>query len=115
MKSKFIAVFQESLKSLQNWLYDHHSHKKRKDSLEERAVLLIFSLELESVLVAVERIHQNSKKWWLCEKLLSENDFEAVLAAFYCYGCGTNVYEAVQEIATDQKDYYKCSSRVIVC
>ena len=25
----------------------HHSHKKRKDSLEARAVLLIFSLELE--------------------------------------------------------------------
>ena len=33
-----------------------HSHKKRKDSLETRAVLLIFSLELE---------HQNSEKWRL--------------------------------------------------
>ena len=41
----------------------HHSHKKRKDSLETRAVLLIFSLELEISGVAVQSIHQNSKKW----------------------------------------------------
>ena len=47
--------------------YDHlpHRHQKRKGSLETRAVLLIFSLELEISGVAVQRIHQNSKKWWL--------------------------------------------------
>ena len=40
----------------------HHSHNKRKDSLETRAVLLIFLLELEIFGVAVQRIHQNEVK-----------------------------------------------------
>ena len=35
----------------------YHSHKKRKDSLETRAVLLIFSLELRISGVAVQGIH----------------------------------------------------------
>ena len=38
---------------------------KRKDSLKTRAVLSIFSLELEISGVAVQSIHQNSKKWQL--------------------------------------------------
>ena len=38
------------------------SHKKRKDSLETRGVLLIFSLELDMSGVVVQSIHQNSKK-----------------------------------------------------
>ena len=42
-----------------------HSHKKRKDSLEARATLLIFSLELEISGVAVQSMHQNSEKWQL--------------------------------------------------
>ena len=45
-----------------------------------RAVLLIFSLELEISGVVVQKIHQNSKK---CRLLHSENDFEAVLANFF--------------------------------
>ena len=60
-----------------------HSHKKRKDSLEMRAVLLIFALEIEISGVVVQKIHQNSKK---CRLLHSENDFEAVLANFF-YDC----------------------------
>ena len=40
-----------------------HSHKKRKDSLETRAVLLTFFLELGISGVAVQSIHQNSEKW----------------------------------------------------
>ena len=50
-----------------------------------------------------------------CEELLSENDFEAVLVTFYCYGHGAKASEAVQKIATDQKKYRKCSSYVIIC
>ena len=38
-----------------------HSHKKRKDSLERRAALLIFLLELEISGMAVQRIHQTVK------------------------------------------------------
>ena len=55
-----------------------HSHKKRKDSLETRAVLLISSLELEISGVAVQRIHQNRRNGGFYEGLLNENDFEAV-------------------------------------
>ena len=40
-----------------------HSDKKRKDSLETRAVLLILLPELEIFGVAVQSIHQNSEKW----------------------------------------------------
>ena len=40
----------------------YHSHKKRKYSLETRAVSLIFSFEIEISQVAVQRIHQNSEK-----------------------------------------------------
>ena len=37
------------------------------------------------------------------------------LSTFCCYDYGTNASEAVQMIATDQKDYHKGSSRIIVC
>ena len=43
----------------------YNRHKKREDSLETRGVLLIFSPELEISGVAVQGIHQNSKKWRL--------------------------------------------------
>ena len=43
----------------------YYSHKKWKGSLETRAVLLIFSLELKKSWVAVQGIHQNNEKWWL--------------------------------------------------
>ena len=51
----------------------------------------------------------------VCEELLSENDFEAVLATFCCYDHGTKASEAVQKIAKDQKEYCKCSLCVIIC
>ena len=49
------------------------------------------------------------------EKLPSENDFEAVLYTFCCYDHGAKASETVQKIATDQKEYRKCSSCVIIC
>ena len=39
-----------------------HSHKKRKDILETRAVMLILSLKLEIYGVTVHSTHQNSEK-----------------------------------------------------
>ena len=63
----------------------NHSHKKRKDSLEKRAVLLIYLLELEIYGVAVQKIHKNSQKWCLCKELLTENGFEAVLATLFSW------------------------------
>ena len=41
----------------------------------------------------------------LCEELLSENNFEAVLATFCCYNHGSNTSETVQKIATASKVY----------
>ena len=55
------------------------------------------------------------KNGGFCEELLSENNFEAVLANFCCYDYGANSSEVVQKIATNQKDYHKCSSCFIVC
>ena len=49
---------------------NYHRHKKRKDSIEIRAVLLIFSLEFEMSRVALQRIHQNSEKWWLLQGIV---------------------------------------------
>ena len=44
--------------------------------------------------------------------VLSENDFEAVLANFSWYGAKAS--EAVQKIATNQKEYRKSSSCVAI-
>ena len=57
--------------------------------------MLIFSLELEISGLAVKRIHQNSENGGFCEALLSENDFEPVLATFCCYDYGAKASEAV--------------------
>ena len=50
------------LQQVENRLALNHSHKKRKDSLETRVVLLIFLLELEVSGVTVHSLYQNSKK-----------------------------------------------------
>ena len=55
---------------------------------------------------------QNGDFW---EELLSENDIENVLATFCCYDHGARASEAVQKIATDQKEYRKCFSCVTIC
>ena len=52
---------------------------------------------------------KTAKNGSFCEEWLSENDFEAVLATFFRYYYGANASEAVQNIATDQKDCPKCS------
>ena len=92
-----------------------HSHKQQKDSLELRAVLLIFSLELEISRVAVQRMHLNSKKWWALWGIAQWTDIEAILANACYYNYEANASEAVQKIAIDQKYYHKFSSCIIVC
>ena len=44
---------------------------------------------------------KTAKNDGFCEELISENDFDAVLATIYCYDHGANVSEAVQKIAAD--------------
>ena len=47
-------------------------------------------------------------------ELVSENNFEPVLATSCCYDHGTKASETVRKIATDQKEYRKCSFCVII-
>ena len=58
---------------------------------------------------------KTAKNGNFCEELLSENDFEAVLATFGYYDHGVKAFEAVQKIATDQKEHRKCPLCVIIC
>ena len=84
-----------------------HSHKKRKDSLEKRAVLLIFWLALEISGVVVQRVHQNSEqKAAVSEDFLSEDEFETVLATLRCNKSDVKSSEVVEKIA---KMYHKSS------
>ena len=41
------------------------------------------------------------------EVFLSENNFQTVLANFCCDDYGANASEAVEKIATNQKDYHR--------
>ena len=84
-----------------------HSHKKRKDSLETRAVLLVYWLQLESSGVAVQETHRNSEK-----AVLTVRIFFFFIFRCYCYSAKAS--EAVVKIATNEKDYHKCSLCVIV-
>ena len=90
-----------------------HSHKKRKDSLETRSVLLIFSLEREISGWPYRAYIKTARNGDFSEELLSENDFKAVLVTFCCYEHGAKASEAVQNIATDQQEYRECSLCVI--
>ena len=58
---------------------------------------------------------KTAKNGHFCEELLSENDFEAVLATLCCYDHGAKASKGVQKIAIDQEEYCKCSSCVIIC
>ena len=74
-----------------------HSRKKRKNSLERHAVLLIFSVELEISGVVVQSIHQSSKKRKLLP-LLSKNGFKSVLATSCCYEQGAKAFRRFLQI-----------------
>ena len=90
--------------SLDKVLILDHSYKKRKDEINVKYLGWPY-----------RAYNKTAKNGNFCEKLLSENDFEAVLATFCCYDHAAKVSEAVQKISTDQKDYRKCSLWVIIC
>ena len=50
--------------------------------------------------MTVQRYLKTAKNGSFCEELLSENDFEAVLANFYSYDYSANASEAIQKIST---------------
>ena len=74
---------------------------------------MIFLLELEIPRVAVQRAYiKTAKNGDFCEELLGENDV-CNHCAFCCYDHCAKAFEAVQKIATDRKEYRKCSLCVI--
>ena len=75
-----------------------YTHKKHKDSLEPRILLLMILLELG---VAAQIIQQTAKNGSFCEKLFTENDFGS-FSQFLFYDYGVNASEAVEKIATAQ-------------
>ena len=58
---------------------------------------------------------KTAKNGDFCEELHNENNFETVLATFCCYDHDAKASEAVQKMATDQKEYRKCFSCFIIC
>ena len=107
-KTSKLHVLQET--SVHKYIHKllYHSHKKRKDSLETRAILLIISLEHEISEVAVPSIHQKSEKlrllWGIALWKWLWGCFSYFLLLWpWCQGLW-----AVQKIATDQKEYRKC-------
>ena len=60
---------------------------------------MIFLLELEYLGWPSREYMKTAKNGSFSEKLLSENDFEAVAESFCLYGYGANASEAVQKIS----------------
>ena len=108
--------FHKSFTFFSNIIYFFlHSHKKRIDILEHRPYCWYFCLKLKYLGWLYKAYIKTTKNGDFCEELLSKNDFKNILATFHCYGHGTKTSEAVQKIATDLKEYRKCSSCVITC
>ena len=74
-----------------------------------------FRLNLKYIGWAYRVYIKTAKNCDFCGELAGENDFETVLGTFCCYDHGAKASEAVQKIATDQKEHYKRSSCVIIC
>ena len=66
-----------------------------------------FRLNLKYLVWPYRAYIKTAKNGGFCEKLFSENDFEAVLVFFCSHDHGANSSEAVEKIATDQKEYHK--------
>ena len=61
-----------------------------------------------------EEYMKTAKNVTLCVELLSENDFEAVLANFCCHDYGGNISERVQKISTRTLKLYANSLKQLI-
>ena len=90
-----------------------HSHKKPEYSLEKRAVLSLFSLELEISWVAVQSIHQNSKEWLLLWWIAKRK-----LRPWGCFSYFLLLWPWCQDFWGGSKDRYRSKSvsqMLLVC
>ena len=74
-----------------------------------------FCLNINNLRWSYRGYIKTAKNGNFCEELLRKNVFEAVLTTFFCYDVSAKASEAVQKIATNQKEYRKCCSCVIIC
>ena len=89
--------------------------RNRKIVWKHRPYCWCFPLNLKYPGLLYKAYIKTTKNGDFHEELLSENDIEAVLATLCCYDHGAKASGAVQKIATDQKEYCKCSLCVIIC
>ena len=76
--------------------------RNQKIVWKHRPYCWYFCLNLKYLGCPCREYTKTSKNGGFFEELLSENDFQAVLATFCCHDYGTNTSEAVQKIDTDQ-------------
>ena len=89
--------------------------RSRKIVLKHRPYYWYFCFNLKYLGWSYRGYIKTAKNGNFCEELLLENGFEAALATFCCYDLSAKASEAVQKIATKQKEYRKCCSCVIIC
>ena len=70
---------------------------------------LYFCLKLKFLGWPYRKYIKTAKMAAYNEDLLCRDDFDAALAFFLSYCYSVNTSEAVEKIATDEKDYHKCS------
>ena len=63
----------------------------------QKVNIYLHSYQTETAIFPYRKYIKTAKNDGFYEKLLSENDFEAVLVNFYCYEYGANASEAVQK------------------
>ena len=96
-------------------LHQNNNRKKRKDSLliDSRTVdIFVWTWNICGGCTehtSKQRKMATSMRNWSSKITLRQ------LVTFFCYDHGAQASEAVQKIATDQKEYRKCSLRVIIC
>ena len=92
----------------------HHSHNKQKDGLETQAIFADISTWTWTIWKDQEEDIKTAKNSSFFEELLCENDPEAVLVNFCCYGFGVNASEAVQKINTGTLELHANSLKQLI-
>ena len=92
----------------------HHSHNKQKDGLETQVIFADISTWTWNIWKDQEEDIKTAKNGSFFEELLCENDSEAVLVNFCCYGFGANASEAVQKISTGTLELHANSLKRLI-
>ena len=80
--------------------------RNRKIAWKHRSYCRHFCLNLKYLGWPYKEYIKTAKNGSFCEELLSQIDFEAVLAIFFYYDYGANTFEAVQKISTRTLELY---------